>query len=206
MTAFHDVNFPLSVGLQARGGPERRTEIIALASGREERNAVWAASRRRWDAAPGVRSLDDIETLTAFFEARLGRLYAFRFRDPLDHKSCPPSAEPVATDQILGTGDGATTVFGLIKAYGTGESAFQRAITRPIAGSVLVAVDGQPVAFTLEVGGQVRLDAAPTTGAVVTAGFYFDTPARFDTDSLDIAADGFAAAGVTSVPLIEVRE
>jgi uncharacterized protein (TIGR02217 family) len=205
MSAFHDVRFPLSIGLSARGGPERRTEITPLVSGREERNAVWAGSRRRWDAAPGVRSLDDVAALLAFFEARRGRLHAFRFADPLDHKSCAPSSEPSATDQALGQGDGSRTDFTLIKTYGTGATAWPREITHPLEGSVLVAVDGVPAAFTLQPGGIVALDAPPAPGAEVTAGYRFDTPARFDSDRLDITAEGFRAGDIGPVPLIEVR-
>lgn len=205
MTAFHDVRFPLSIGLSARGGPERRTEIVPLASGREERNAVWAGGRRRWDAAPGVRSLDDAAALIAFFEARRGRLHAFRFADPLDHKSCAPSAEPAADDQLLGEGDGAQTEFPLIKTYGAGETAWPRTITHPVAGSVLVMVGGSPAGFTLEDGGVIALDTPAQPGAAVTAGYRFDTPARFDSDRLEITLDGFRAGDLGPVPLIEVR-
>lgn len=205
MSAFHDVRFPLSIGLAARGGPERRTEIVPLVSGREERNAVWAGSRRRWDAAPGVRSLDDVALLLAFFEARRGRLHAFRFADPLDHKSCAPSAEMSATDQLLGEGDGARTEFQLTRTYGTGASAWTRAITHPVEATVLVAVDGAPAAFTVQDGGVIVLDAPAPNGASVTAGYRFDTPARFDADRLEITAEGFRAGDLGAVPLIEVR-
>jgi uncharacterized protein (TIGR02217 family) len=51
----------------------------------------------------------------------------------------------------------------------------------------------------------VVLDAAPAPGADVTAGFRFDTAARFDTDQLDITADGFKTGDIPSVPLVEVR-
>lgn len=205
MSAFHDVRFPLSIGLQARGGPQRRTEIVALGSGREERNTPWKSSRRRWDAAPGVRSLDDVAVLIAFFEARRGRLHAFRFADPLDHKSCAPSAEPDAGDQVLGRGDGVTTDFALVKTYGVGESAWVREIVKPVAASVRVAVNGAPAAFTPGPQGAIALDVAPPDGAVVSAGFRFDTPARFDTDTLDITADGFRTGDIASLPLVEVR-
>jgi len=204
MSAFHDVRFPLSIGLGARGGPERRTEIVALASGREERNSPWIGSRRRWDAAPGVRSLDDIARLTAFFEARRGALHGFRFLDPLDHKSSQPSADPGVADQVLGTGDGVETRFALIKIYGEGETAWARAIQTPVAESVEVAVDGAAAGFTLEANGVVRLDFPPALGAVITAGFRFDTPVRFDTDRLEIGADGSGAGQIVSVPLVEV--
>ncbi|MEQ8405698.1 MAG: DUF2460 domain-containing protein [Oceanicaulis sp.] len=205
MSAFHDVRFPLSIGLSARGGPQRRTEIVTLGSGREERNSAWANSRRRWDAAPGVRSLDDVAVLIAFFEARRGRLHAFRFADPLDHKSCAPSAEPAATDQVIGTGDGATSTFALTKTYGQGESAFVRPVSLPLTGSVLAAVDGEPALVALDGQGRIVFDVPPADGAAVTAGYRFDTPARFDTDQLDVTADGFRTGDIPSVPLVEVR-
>jgi uncharacterized protein (TIGR02217 family) len=204
MSAFHDVRFPLSIGLAARGGPERRTEIVTLASGREERNTPWANSRRRWDAAPGVRSLDDVARLTAFFEARRGALHAFRFVDPVDHKSCNPSAEPTPTDQAIATGDGTETRFALIKSYGDSANSWARRIHHPVADSVLVAVDGVVAGFTLEADGIIALDVAPAVGASVSAGFRFDTPVRFETDQLEVGADGSGAGQIASVPLIEV--
>ncbi|MCH8490551.1 MAG: DUF2460 domain-containing protein [Oceanicaulis sp.] len=203
MSGFHDVRFPLSIGLHARGGPERRTEIVTLASGAEERNSPWADSRRRWDAAPGVRTRDDLAALIAFFEARRGRLHAFRFTDPMDHLSCLPSGVPSALDQLLGEGDGARTAFDLVKRYGAGETGWLRRVRLPVEGSVLAAVDGEAAAFSVE-GGQIVFDVPPPPGAPVTAGFRFDCPARFDTDRLDIAAEGFAGAA-PSVPLVEVR-
>lgn len=103
---FHDVLFPLPVSFGATGGPERRNEIVRLTSGREKRNARFSQSRRSYDAGSGVRSLEDLYDVLAFFEARRGSLNAFRFRDPFDMKSCRPSAEPSALDQALGTGDG----------------------------------------------------------------------------------------------------
>lgn len=205
MNGFHDVRFPLSIGLAAIGGPERLTEVVTLASGREERNAVWAGSRRRWDVAPGVRSLDDISILTEFFEARRARLHAFRFLDPFDHSSASPTAQESATDQQIGEGDGQTTRFQLVKQYGPTQTGWMRSITHPIEGSVLVAVDGVAAAFQLDLDGVVDLDAAPGVGAVVTAGFEFDTPARFDTDSLSVTLEGARAGDAGSVPLIEVR-
>ena len=48
--AFHATRFPLDIALGARGGPERMTDIVTLSSGREERNARWAQSRRRYNA------------------------------------------------------------------------------------------------------------------------------------------------------------
>jgi uncharacterized protein (TIGR02217 family) len=92
--SFHDVRFPVNLSLGSVGGPERRTEIVTLTNGFEERNTPWAHSRRRYDAGAGMRSLDDIAVLVAFFEARRGMLHGFRWKDWADYKSCAPSGTP----------------------------------------------------------------------------------------------------------------
>ena len=199
--AFHDVLFPPEVALGSRGGPVRRTEVVTLASGHEQRTARWARSRRRWDAGTGVKCEADIAAVVAFFEAREGRRYAFRWRDPFDHASSLPGAEPAPTDQRIGTGDGAAATFQLTKAYG----AQARPITHPVAGSVAVAVDGQPVPAAADpLTGIVTLDAAPAPGAVVTAGYRFDVPARFDTDALVVSLVP-GGGNVAELPVVEVR-
>lgn len=131
MSDFHEVRFPLDVARGARGGPERLTQVVALASGREIRNSRWAHSRRRYDAGLGVRTLDALATIIAFFEERRGRLYGFRWRDQLDCKSCAPSAQPAATDRTIGFGDGVTSTFQLVKDYGTGIAPYRRTISKP---------------------------------------------------------------------------
>jgi len=203
---FHDVAFPFSVALGARGGPVRRTEIVALASGREERNSPWAHSRRRWNAAPGIKTLDDIATLTAFFEARRGQLYGFRFRDPVDHAS---ARDVTPTDQPLGMGDGTTTIFQLIKRYDDSGSLYDRVITKPVAGSVRIAVEGLEMVagseFSVDTDtGEITFTTAPDGGAVLTAGYEFDVPVRFDTDWLDVSLEGFDAGEISDLPLLEI--
>ncbi len=204
---FHDVRFPTSLSFGALGGPERRTEIVALANGHEERNAPWSQSRRRYDAGLGLRSLDDLHDLLAFFEARLGQLHAFRWKDHADWKSCAPSATPEPTDQLLGLGDGARRAFQLRKAYGSGPATHWRGIAKPVGGTVRVAVNGAEVSdWTLDATtGVVTLATPPVQGAAVTAGFEFDVPVRFDTDAIRVQVSTFQAGEVPSVPLIEVR-
>src|SRR5512134_2209803 len=118
--AFHEVRFPDDISRGARGGPERRTQVVELASGDEERNSPWANSRRRYDAAYGIRRADDLAAVIAFFEARRGRLHGFRWKDWADYKSCLPSGQPGAEDQSLGQGDGEKTAFQLVKLYASG--------------------------------------------------------------------------------------
>lgn len=207
MTPFHEVRFPTDIARGARGGPERRTEIATLGSGFEERNAVWAHSRRRWDAGLGVRTLAQLQAVVAFFEERRGRLVGFRFRDPLDHSSALPGATAQATDQLLGTGDGATTRFALRKTYGGAFDPYRRPIRKPVAGTVRVAVGGvETTSFALDLSsGEVALDATPSAGAPVSAGFEFDTPVRFDADRLEVDLAAFGAGSAPSIPLIEIR-
>ena len=206
--AFHEVDFPLPLSRRVSGGPERRTDIVALISGHEERNQLWADSRRRYDAGTGLRAIDDIHTLVTFFEARRGRFHGFRFRDPADHKSCAPTAMPAAIDQAIGIGDGATVAFQLARTYDSGTSDWTRTIAKPVSGSVLIALDGTPQASGFSVDdttGIVTFDTAPAVGIAITAGFEFDFPVRFDTDRLDIDLDAFAAGSAPHVPLVEVR-
>jgi uncharacterized protein (TIGR02217 family) len=206
---FHEVRFPTSLSFGSAGGPVRRTEVVTLANGFEERNTPWAHSRRRYDAGMGMRSLDDVATLIAFFEARQGQLNGFRWKDWADFKSCLPSETVAATDQNIGTGDGSTQVFALRKRYASGTEGYERPITKPVDGTVRVAVDGAeqpPVAFSVDaVRGLVTFVLPPSAGASVSAGFEFDVPVRFDTDQIITSVSSFQAGDVPDVPVLEVR-
>lgn len=212
MTAFHEVLFPLDIALKSAGGPQRRTDVVVLGSGAEERNARWAHSRRRYDAGYGVKTFDALAEVVAFFEERRGRLYGFRWRDRLDHSSAAAGAAVAATDQVIGTGDGTTALFQLVKTYGSIYSPYQRPIAKPVPGSVRVAVAESEVtagtAFTVDdATGVVTFLSGhiPASGAAVTAGFMFDVPARFDTDYLEVDLSAFAAGAIPKIPLVEIK-
>lgn len=211
LAAFHEVRFPIALGLGARVAPERRTEIVTLGSGREERNARWAHARRKYDAGPGMRSLADLQRVIAFFEERRGRLHGFRFKDPLDHVSGLAEATPNASDQEIGVGDGARAAFALVKTYGAGPNPYVRPIAKPVAGTARVAVAGverfNGIHFDVDATTGLitfRPGQIPAHGAIVTAGFAFDVPVRFDTDVLDINVSRFRAGEIPTIPLIEI--
>lgn len=208
MSAFHEVLFPLKLAFGAAGGPERRTEIVTLGSGREERNTPWAHARRRYDVGGAIQSLDDLHDMIAFFEARRGRLHGFRFRDFADWRSSAPSIVPTPFDQAIGTGNGAQTDFQLVKTYGAGDDAYVRPVRKPVNASVLIAVNGvalDPGDYAVNhATGQVSLVSAPTSGQAVTAGFNFDTPVRFDSDRLEASLDAFGAGRLIQIQLIEL--
>ena len=207
--AFHEVRLPARLAFGSTGGVERRTEIVTLGSGFERRSTPWAQGRRRYLIGANLRSLDDMATLTAFFEARFGRLYGFRFRDFADFKSCLPGGTITPLDQAVGIGDGDRTTFELSKRYGDGDDGVIRRIHKPVAGTVRVAVDAvelEPEAFDVEVAtGVVAFAAPPPADAPVTAGYEFDVPVRFDADRIDVTLESFAAGRMAAVPLIEIR-
>jgi uncharacterized protein (TIGR02217 family) len=206
--AFHEVRFPDTISRGARGGPERRTQIVALTSGDEERNASWANSRRRYDVSYGVRRADDLAAVVAFFEARNGRLHGFRFKDWSDYRSGVPSAPVTPTDQPLGTGTGSNRFFQLVKTYPSGAQSWTRTIGKPVAGSVRVALGGveQLSGWTVDTTtGIVTFTTAPGAGLAVTAGFEFDVPVRFDSDAMDVNLDIERLGSITSIPLVEIR-
>lgn len=207
--SFHDVLFPAALSFGSSGGPERRTEVITLASGFEERNTTWAHARRRYDAGLGLRKLDDIHEVVTFFEARRGMLHGFRWKDWADCKSCAPSATVSHVDQPLGVGDGTTVRFNLMRMYSSGGAEYARPVKKPRAGSVKVGINGQLAgvgAYSVNhQTGAVTFASAPPSGALLTAGFEFHVPVRFDTDRLEINLAAFEAGEIPSIPIIEVR-
>lgn len=207
---FHEVRFPASLSFGSVGGPERRTDVVTLANGFEERNTPWAHSRRRYDAGVAMRSLDDVEALIAFFEARQGQLYGFRWKDWSDFKSCRATAEVAFDDQVIATGDGATDEWQLAKRYRSGEQTYLRPVTKPVAGTVRVGVGGDELQEGLHyevdsATGLIVLAEVPAEGDEITAGFEFDVPVRFDTDLIQVSVASFRAGDVPSVPIVEVR-
>ncbi len=208
--SFHEVRFPTDLSFGSTGGPERRTEIVTLANGFEERNTPWSESRHRYDAGVGMRSLDDLEVLIAFFEARQGQLYGFRWKDWSDYKSCRPSEAVAFDDQIIGVGNGVMRDFGLTKTYRSGQADYARRIAKPVLGTIRVGIQGaeqlEGVHYTADPEtGTVQFADPPDEGVQVTAGYEFDVPVRFDTDRIHLSVESFQAGDVPSIPVVEVR-
>lgn len=207
---FHEVRFPASLSFGSVGGPERRTDVVTLANGFEERNTPWAHSRRRYDAGLGMRSLDDIETLIAFFEARRGQMYGFRWKDWSDFKSSGATSEPTFRDQVIGMSDGVTEAFQLSKTYRSGEFTYQRPITKPVSGTVRIGIEQDELKETIDYDlddttGLITFKHPPAPDQQIVAGFEFDVPVRFDTDAIRTSVASFQAGDAPDVPVVEVR-
>src|SRR5512132_3072668 len=133
MSGFHEVRFPDNIAYGATGGPEFATTVVVTGAGHEKRNVNWSEARGRWDAASGLKKQAQIDELIAFFRARRGNAYGFRFKDWTDYK---------ATGQRLGTGDGVQTQSQLVKRYPAGSVIEVRTITKLVAGSTKIYLDG----------------------------------------------------------------
>ncbi len=207
---FHEIRFPANLSFGSVGGPERRTDVVTLANGFEERNTPWAHSRRRYDAGVGMRSLDDVETLIGFFETRRGQLYGFRWKDWSDFKSGLASADVNYRDQVIGVGDGQRTEFTLKKTYRSGEHTYERPIVKAVLGTIRAGVEDEELLEGVDYdvdpnSGTILFAQAPDLNRQVTAGFEFDVPVRFDTDRIQTSVASFQAGDVPNVPVVEVR-
>lgn len=210
--AFHEVRFPTAISRGAQVGPERKTDIVTLGSGFEERNSRWADSRRKYNAGYGIKTLKELFDVVEFFEERRGRLYGFRWKDPLDYTSSSPGTAISSVDELIGTGDGVNAAYQLVKSYGSQFSPWISEIKKPVSGTVLIAVDGvlqsEGVDYNVDnTTGLVTFQAGsvPGSGLEVRAGFEFDVPVRFEQDRLEINLPNFKSGGIPDIPLVEVR-
>lgn len=212
--AFHEVLFPTGIAYGSAGGPSRKTDVITLDSGFEQRNAAWATSRHSYNVSYGIKSYDDLYELKAFWEARTGALNGFRFRDFSDCTSSGPSDTPTKADQVISTtahpANGSNTVFQLIKSYADGAGSYVRTINKPVSGTVLIAdnttLKAETTDYTIDyTTGLVTFVTAPTNGHSITAGFVFDVPVRFAADSISINLQDFLAGNFDPITLIELR-
>lgn len=197
--AFVETQFPTDISYGSSGGPEYATDIVASASGYEQRNINWSQARARYNVAHGVKTKAQLDALIAFFRARKGRAHGFRFKDWTDYQ---------AISETLGIGDGTRTQFQLIKSYTSGSAVETRTITKPVNGSTQVYKNGVLQNSGVSVNtttGIVTFTTAPTTGQVITANCQFDVPVRFDTDRLSATLDAYGINSWLDIPLVEVR-
>lgn len=212
---FHEVSLPDHLARGAAGGPGHSTEVTQLLSGYEQRVARWADSRRRYSVGYRLRGPQDLADLQAFVLARQGALHGFRFKDWADYSSdATGMGTPAADDQEIGTGDALETVFQLVKVYTSGGESITRTITKPVDGTVLVAVDGvtktEGVDYTVNyTTGQVTFGTAPPGGDAVTAGFQFEVPVRFgqDVDQIfQVSIEVFEHGSIPGIELVELKD
>jgi uncharacterized protein (TIGR02217 family) len=196
---FVETQFPTDISYGSSGGPEYTTDIVSSQNGYEQRNVNWEQARAKFNVAHGVKTKAQLDTLIAFFRARKGRAYGFRFKDWTDYQ---------AATQAIGTGNGVATQFQLVKKYTSGLVTETRIITKPVSGTVQVYKNGvlQMAGVTIDTAtGVITFATAPAAGVVITASFEFDVPTRFDTDRLSARLEAYGVHSWQDIPLVEVR-
>ena len=189
-----ETQFPVTVSFGASGGPEYSSSVISMRSGQEKRNTNWTYPRHKYDASTGVQTIANLEDVIAFFHVVQGRAHSFRWKDWADYKSCKVGSTAAFADQSIGTGDGSTAAFQLIKTYSFGASSVTRNITKPVSGTVLVAVAGvQTTAFTVD-----------TTTGIITFDTNTWTIVDVDTGNDWIAVDGDKTGDITDGDSLEI--
>lgn len=210
---FHDTRFPDDIAYGSQGGPGYNTNVIVTDSGAEERVARWSETRHRYDAAYGIRTLNQVNTVKIFYVARQGVANSFRFKDFADFTSATNGRDAHDDEDVsIGTGDASDTTFQLIKKYTDGPTTRNRTITYPVSGTVLIALDTvaktEGVDYTVNhTTGVVTFTSAPGAAVDITAGFEFDVGVRFGEevdDVLQMTYDSFGSGSIPSIPLIEV--
>lgn len=199
MPTFHEVQFPPKIAYGASGGPQFNTTVVANLAGYEQRNINWPVARGQWDISTGIKNKSDMDAVQAFFRARFGKAYGFRFKDWSDYQGIGES---------IGTGNGSNKNFQLVRNYVSGSYNYQRTIKKPVNGTVKVYLNGvlQISGYTLDTTtGIVAFTTAPSSGVLVSADFEFDVPVRFDTDSLAARADAPGVFIWESIPIVELR-
>lgn len=218
--AFFECEFPTAVGFMAAGGPSFYTTVNEGFAGGEQRNRNWSQTRGVWTIDIQNKPQQYFDALHAFFLVVGGQADAFRFKDHKDF---------TATNQIIGTGDGVTTVFQLVKNYVSGPRTYVRNIYKPITSSVL-DFEGNPLADTVKVydqgalltagvdytldytTGLITFTTAPVNAHAITSDFQFHYPVRFTTDEFKAQIEqSWVNGGVGGQPLItwpnfEIRE
>jgi len=210
--AFHEsANFPTQVNGSA-GGPGHSTLYLEAKGGGLTRLARWDGARRRFQALPVGITPEQAAEVIRFSIAREGGLHGFRFKDWSDYSTGTDGWDAAAfDDESIGTGDGSTTQFQLVKRYTNGGETKVRTLKKPVSGTVKSGVAGvektEGVHFTVDhTTGTVTYASAPTLGQQVTAGCEFDVPAMFGPGAdqlVQITMDSFRARSVPSVEILE---
>jgi len=126
--------------------------------------------------------MPEYQTFIGFALARMGRFDTWLYQDADDNQ---------VTNQMVGVGDGVTTSFQLVRAWG-GVGGFVEPIFAPnvvaavrVNGEVLAAGTWSASPWGATIPGRLTLTTPPAVGAALTADFSYYFPVRFADDNMD---------------------
>lgn len=170
----------VGLGFDVIRTPVWDTVIQANISGKEVRMAQQTYPRWRWDLKYNILRADstnhELQDLVGFFNARQGQFDTFLYADADDY---------TVTGQAIGTGDGTTTSFQLVRSFG----GFVEPIYAPHTVSHVYDNGVDSGGWTVTDWGAtnpgvVTYSVAPSDGDVITADFTFYWPVRMTSDSV----------------------
>lgn len=210
LMSFHEVLFPETISYGSSGGPRFKTSIFEADSGHEQRNIDWQDVKAEFDVAHAIKSVEQMEELTAFFMARRGRAYGFRFKDWADYR---------LRQQVIGVGDDVQTVFQIYKSYRSyssdsgSDTTYIRNLRKIAWGSVAgVTADAtvltSPTDYVVDydTGILTLTDPLPDGEELKIGSAEFHVPVRFDTDHLDVTHEFWNTTSWPNIPLVEVPD
>jgi uncharacterized protein (TIGR02217 family) len=190
-----DVRLPVDIERGAMGGPEFRTTVVTMVSGRERRNQEWDVPLSSFNIGYGIRKRSEMEAVYSFFIARGGRARGFRFKNWLDFK--------VELDPV-GTIAGEPTKRQLIRVYADTVNPQLRIVAYPLEATLKVYVNQVLTTdYLLQANGVLEFPTDP--GLDVLASFEYDIPVRFDTDQLNTKLNTFREGEQPSIQIVELR-
>lgn len=166
------------------------TRLTVVDSGAEQRVSLWSHGRLSFEIGYTANPVD-FSVIIAFFRARKGRAFGFRFKDWSDYK---------AVNEPIGSG----TSGQLLKTYTDAGGSEVRRITKPVDGSVIIKNSlAATMTFTLDVTTGLYTITSPTSPPYTWSG-QFDVPVRFDVDKLSFVQDSIGSRTLQSLPIVEV--
>ena len=166
-----------------------------------QRNSNWENARAKYNIGHSIKNQSQIDEIIAFFRARKGKAYGFRFKDWSDYK---------AEGEFIANGNGVKTEFQLIKSYISGSDYIIREIKKPVDNSEKIYINSilqiRDTDYMIDIKtGIISFISAPADTSIINADFEFDVPVRFDTDDINITLDNYLIASVNNVPLVEIK-
>lgn len=203
-----DTPLPTRLAFGAQCRPGWLTSVIAASSGVEKRSQILEDTRHSYDLSWAIRTLSDFSLLRDHFHMARAKAHTWGLKDPLDHR-CEQAQGVVATTEV-------NSPMGkqLYKRYGSGTFSYDRRISRPIQGTILVFESGtlrtEGVHYTIDYS-RGEIYTSISVAALAWSGQFW-TPCRYDSDELPaVVADrqpdgGELLVEVSGMPVIEDRD
>lgn len=203
----------IAFGAQRRAGWS--TTVVMVDSGLADTEERWEHARHAFDVSFAVRTAEDYTVIEQHFHMVRARARRFPFPDPLDRAVTQDRGLLLPVDDPV-----APTLWQLAKRYGSGGNAWNRLITRPLAGAIIyrtragvtASITGSAT-VSLENGGVTIAPGTLIPGDTLSWSGAFAVPCRYDVEELPAVIvnkqpgpDGEFWVTVSSIPIVEDKE